>query len=80
VKDLTSLGSNLTKPTPETLMKVLTFTLSLFALRNTNLQELATSPELITQLFNLFSVTPPLKVPRLPRFVSMLLTTTFSEL
>jgi len=76
VKDLTSLGSNLTKPTPATLMKVLTFTHSLFALRNTNLPELATSPELIMLLFNSFSVTPPLRVPRLPRFVSMPLTTT----
>jgi hypothetical protein len=65
VKDLTSLGSNLTKPTPETLMRVSTCTPLLSALRNTNPRELATSPELITPPSSLFSPTPPLRVPRL---------------
>ena len=37
----------------------------------------ATSPALTTPLFNLFSPTPLLRVPRLPRSVSMPLTTMF---
>jgi hypothetical protein len=66
---------NLTNTTPETLIPESMFTLSLFALRNTNLPDLATSPELITLLFNLFFPTPLLREPRPLRFVSMLPTT-----
>jgi hypothetical protein len=74
----TSLGSNLTKPTPEHLMKVSMCTLSLSALKSTNQAAHATSLELITPHFNWSCLTPQLKAPRLPRSVSMPPTTTFS--
>jgi hypothetical protein len=80
VKDLTSPGFNLIKHTLAAPMKVLMFTHLLFALKSINHQALATSPELITPLFNWSCQMPLLKEPRLPRSVSMPPTTTFSEL
>jgi hypothetical protein len=74
-KELTSTLSNLSNTTHATPQLVSIFTHSLFAPKNTNLPEHVISPELITPLFNSFFPTPLLKEPRLPRFVSMPLTT-----
>ena len=73
----TLTSSNLTNTTPVTPIPVSTFTPSPSALRNTNLPDHVTSPVLTTPPFNLFSPTPPLRVPRLPRSVFMLPTTMF---
>jgi hypothetical protein len=73
----TLTSSNLSNTTLAAPIPVSTCTPSPFAPRNTNLPDPVTSPVLTTPLFNSFFPTPLLRVPRLPRSVSMLPTTMF---
>ena len=76
----TSTLCSLTSTTPATRTLVSMYTPSRFALRSTSHPAAATSRALITRPFSLSSPTLPLRVPRLPRSVSMPLTTTSSAL
>merc|ERR1711988_651160 len=67
VKVHTSMLSNLSNTTPDILPLVSTSTPSPLDLKNTNLPEHATSPELITPFFNLFFLLEPFPELPLPR-------------